>query len=237
MEDESMQRSYLRRLVEKMCEGGQNAELINLPFSGLQTKVDDILLEKCKGIKDVVGGVPYHQILYAWRISHNDYRGGAAILLDRLQKLRQAGEGDKVGNDDALDTQVTRQYLLLINALSCVPTKEAYILEDVPASEVERPRQDGSKSDDLEDHIGDLAERLDAEAKVHQNGKLAEDEHTLVGRMAQFSARHHESGQPRKFLTLADVRKQYQQELDRIVAIQNNQFGFTAEDDFMELVA
>jgi nuclear pore complex protein Nup160 len=90
----------------------------------------------------------------------------------------------------------------------------------------------------LEDHIGGLVERLDAEMKVHQTGKLAEDEQTLVGRMAQFSARHnHDAGQPRKFLTLADVRKQYQQELDRIVAIQNNQFGFTAEDDFMELVA
>jgi nuclear pore complex protein Nup160 len=34
---------------------------------------------------------------------------------------------------------------------------------------------------------------------------------------------------------LADLRKQYQQELDRIVAIQNNQFGFTAEDDVMDL--
>ncbi|KAK4449444.1 nucleoporin Nup120/160-domain-containing protein [Podospora aff. communis PSN243] len=236
MEDESMQRSYLRRLVEKMCEGGQNAELIALPFSGLQTKVDDILLEKCKAVKDIVSGVPYHQILYAWRISHNDYRGGAAILLDRLQKLRQAGEGDSVGNDDALDTQVTRQYLFLINALSCVPAKEAYILEDVPISEAEKPKQDAG-SDDLEAHIGDLAERLDAEMKVHQSGKLAEDEQTLVGRMAQFSSRQHYGSQPRRFLTLADVRKQYQQELDRIVAIQNNQFGFTAEDDFMELVA
>lgn len=236
MEDESMQRSYLRRLVERMCESGQNAELINLPFSGLQTKVDDILLEKCKGVKDIMNGVPYHQILYAWRISHNDYRGGAAILLDRLQKLRQAGEGDRVGTDDALDTQVTRQYLLLINALSCVPAKEAYILEDVPTLRAERSKQDGAASDELEDHIGLLAERLDAEMKVHQPGKLPEDEQTLLGRMTQFSARHHDSGQPRQFLTLADVRKQYQQELDRIVAIQNNQFGFTEEDDFMDMV-
>ena len=236
MKDEAMQKAYLRKLVERMCEGGQNAELISLPFSGLQNKVDDILAEKCKGVKDIMNGVPYHQILYSWRISHNDYRGAAGILLDRLQKLRQAGEGDRIGPDDALDTHVTRQYLLLINALSCVPKKEAYILEEVTPSEDDQAKIAGTRSDNLEDHIGELSQRLSAETKPF-DGRLPEDEKSLTDRMMEFSARNHNDGQPRRFLTLADLRKQYQQELDRIVAIQNNQFGLTADDDFMDLVS
>ncbi|KAK1757629.1 nucleoporin Nup120/160-domain-containing protein [Echria macrotheca] len=231
MEDEALQKAYLRKLVEKMCESGQNSELISLPFSGLQTKVDDILVEKCKAVKDIINGVPYHQILYSWRISHNDYRGGAAILLDRLQKLRRAGEGDKIGADDALDTQVTRQYLLLINALSCVPAKEAYILEDVDLSE--DPDLEGG-DDDLEEYLDDLLKRLDVDSKA--GGRQAEDERALLNKMTHFAARFQSqdgsNGETakRKFLTLADLRKQYQLELDRIVAIQNNQFGFTDED-------
>jgi nuclear pore complex protein Nup160 len=252
-DDEALQRSYLRRLVEKMCETGQSAALVALPFSGLQTRVDDMLAEKCRAARDVLHGVPYHQILYAWRISHNDYRGAAAVLLDRLQKLRRAGEGDKVyggngngGNgtaaEDALDTQVTRQYLLLINALSCVPPQEAYILEDVlPEQEADGDQRGGGKAgDDLEAQMDELAKKLDAEA-ANENGSIgdkemmSEQDAALVEKMKRFSARNGQELPARRFLMLADVRKQYQQELDRIVAIQNNQFGFSAEDDLMDL--
>ena len=249
MEDEAMQRSYLRRLVEKMCETKQNAELISLPFSGLQTKVDDILLEKCKATKDVINGIPYHQVLYAWRISHNDFRGGAAILLDRLQKLRSMGEGDKLGADDALDTQVTRQYLLLINALSCVTPQEAYVLEDIQSEDKDAMKED----DDLENHLDDLVKRLETETPPpaeRRRGAQAQGEdaaeRTLLTKMQQFSAaaarrQKNQHIASRKLLTLADVRKQYQQELDRIAAIQNNQFGFSAvageDGDIMDVGA
>ncbi|KAK0737640.1 nucleoporin Nup120/160-domain-containing protein [Apiosordaria backusii] len=231
MQDEALQKSYLRKLVEKMCETGQNRQLISLPFSGLQPKVDDILLEKCKATRDVLNGVPYHQILYAWRISHNDYRGGAAILLDRLQKLRQAGEGDKINgiNGDALDTQVTRQYLLLINALNCVPPEEAYILEDISPQEKSNsaPRSNG---DDLDAQLEDLSKKLDAENAVNGTGEDEEDA-ALLAKMKSFLSRPAgtEATTPRRLLTLADIRKNYQLELDRIVAIQNNQFAITGD--------
>ena len=230
MSDEAMQTSYLRRLVEKMCETGQNAELVSLPFSGLQSKVDDILLEKCKVTRDVVNSVPYHQILYAWRITHNDYRGGAAILLDRLQKLRAIGEGDAFGTDDALDTQVTRQYLLLINALSCVTSKEAYILEDVPPAE--EGSQDWAGEEGSSGSLDELSRALDAEKAT---GLGREEDASLKDAMRKFSGGQSEQTHPRRIVTLPDLRKQYQQELDRIVAIQNNQFGFTADDDVMDI--
>ncbi|KAK3396546.1 nucleoporin Nup120/160-domain-containing protein [Sordaria brevicollis] len=259
-DDEVLQKSYLRRLVEKMCEAGQNTELVNLPFSGLQTMVDDILVDKCRQVRDVLRDpVPYHQILYAWRISHNDYRGAASVLLDRLQKLRQIGEGDKlgvVGEQDALDTQVTRQYLLLINALSCVQTKgEAYILEDILSDEDEKSQPNGKAqagTDNLEDHLDDLMERLDtvddedhpaqqqpqSKAKKTRTTRASaaaasdsqhqqEEDRVLVEKLRQFDEVSFPGESRRRLLTLADIRKQYQQELDRIVAIQNNQFGFT----------
>ncbi|KAL0936593.1 DNA repair protein rad51 [Colletotrichum truncatum] len=179
MKDKAMQHSSLRKLVDKMCETYHNSELMSLPFPGLQDSIDEILAQRCKSTMDVLNGIPYHQILYSWRIKHSDYRGAATILLDRIHKLRYAGEGDKLIGEDVLDTPITKQYLLLINALSCVDPKQAWIF-----SEELRPPN-------LRD--------------TNCQGK-------------------------RKVVTLSDLRKQYQDELDRIAAIQNNQFGFEADD-------
>lgn len=186
MQDRALQHSCLRRLVERMCETSQTSELIALPFSGLQDEVDDILFQKCRATAEVVRGVPYHKILYAWRITHNDYRGAAAVLHDRLRKLRRAGgEADRHGavgggGADVLDTAVTRQFLMLINALSCVDPKQAWIAVEV-----------GDEGADEEDG----------------------------------------GGAKRRVVTLAELRRQYQAELDRVAAIQNNQFGLAAEDE------
>ncbi|KAL1853268.1 hypothetical protein Daus18300_011836 [Diaporthe australafricana] len=187
--DRALKLSFLKKLVERMCETAQTSELTALPFPSLQEEVDSILQQKCRNTTDVVRGTPYHQILYAWRITHNDYRGAAAVLHDRLQKLRQAGEGDKLNGEDVLDTVVTRQFLLLINALSCVDPKQAWItIEEAPPA-----------------------------GGAHNAG-------TDHDRAAAAKPR-------RKVVTLADLRRQYHAELDRIAAIQNNQFGFTADDD------
>lgn len=182
LKDDALKHSSLRKLVQRMCETNYNHELVALPFPGMQRDVDEILAQKCKSTVDVIHSFPYHQILYSWRIRHGNFRGAASILLDRIQKLRLAGEGDKIEGDDVLDTPVTRQYLLLINALSCVDTKQAWIYDEgVPNGET--------------------------------NGV---------------------NTTKRKVVSLADIRKQYQDELDRIAAIQNNQFGFKA-DDVMEI--
>jgi nuclear pore complex protein Nup160 len=181
---ESLQHACLRKLVEKMCDGYHNIGLVSLPFPGLEHAVEEILEEKCQATMDVVHGIPYHQILYSWRVNHNNYRGAAAILYDRIQKLRHAGEGDKFTGEDVLDTPVTKQYVLLINALTCLETKDRFIIpQDLP-------------------HPGQRDGDDDGKAKLLK----------------------------RKLVTLEDIRKQYQDELDRIAAIQNNQFGFEADD-------
>ncbi|KAF4122495.1 nuclear pore complex protein Nup160 [Geosmithia morbida] len=179
-QDSALRHSSLRKLVDRMCETYHNTELVALPFPGMQQDVDDLLADRCRNAMDVVHGFPYHQVLYSWRVRHSNLRGAASVILDRIQKLRLAGEGDKFSGDDDLDTPVTRQYLLLINALSCVDPKQAWIYDEgVPTQ-----RNAG----------------LPASTK-------------------------------RKVVSLADIRKQYQEELDRIAAIQNNQFGFQPDDD------
>lgn len=179
IDDHALKVSCLRKLVEKMCTSYHSIELVRLPFPGHQQDVDDFLAKKCRATMDVVHNSQYHQVLYAWRIRRSNYRGAASVLLDRIQKLRAAGEGDKLVGDDVLDTAVTKHYLLLINALSCVDPKQAWIFD----------------------------EGLERDGEI--SGK-------------------------RKVVSLADIRKQYQDELDRIAAIQNNQFGFEA-DDVMEI--
>jgi nuclear pore complex protein Nup160 len=186
--DHALQHSSLRTLIFRMCESASASQLINFPFLGLQDTVDEILAQKCRGIVDVNAGVPYHKILYAWRIKRNDFRGAAAVSLERLQRLQQSGDGDKIfGGDqghDGLETPVTKQYLMLINALSCVSPSQAWILsEPLPGKTTA-----GSKS------------------TASATGK-------------------------RKVVTLEDARKAYQEELDRIAAIENNQFTFAGGDE------
>ncbi|TQV95777.1 DNA repair protein rad51 [Cordyceps javanica] len=183
IQDKALRSSSLRHLVDKMCETSHNSELVALPFPGMQQEVDEFLAKRCRNAVDVVHGAHYHQVLYAWRIKRQNMRGAAWVLLDRIQKLKLAGEADKITGDDVLDTPVTRQYLLLINALSCVDPKQAWVFDE-----------------------------------------------------GETGATDEETGLPRKrtVVSLADVRKQYQDELDRIAAIQNNQFGFSA-DDVMDL--
>ncbi|KAI0542884.1 nucleoporin Nup120/160-domain-containing protein [Xylaria digitata] len=187
MKDRALQHSFLRTLIQKMCDNLHNTEFVQLSFPGLQGAVDEILAQRCHDTVDVITGVPYHQILYSWRIKRNNYRGAAAILHDRIQKLRRLGEGDQFTSEDVLDTVITRQYLMLINVLSCVEQKQAWIT----AEEFPHPQAGAGKG-------GPLSGR-------------------------------------RRVVTLADIRKEYQDELDRIAAIQNNQFGFAADDE-MEIL-
>jgi nuclear pore complex protein Nup160 len=179
--DQTLQSRALRTLVTKMCEQSFASELIQFPFIGLHDQVDDVLADKCAVIVDVLVGVPYHQILYAWRIKRNDFRGAAAISLSRLQRLIIAGKGDGPINDDSLETPITQQYVTLINALSCVDPAQAWILNEAP------PR------------------------------KGAPSKNTIQPK--------------RKVVTLQEVRKEYQAELDRIAAIENNQFAFGEVDE------
>lgn len=246
----ALQRSGLRYLVEKMCETGQVAALLGLPFpGGLRDAVDDVLEQKCRAAKEVVRGTPWHHVLYSWRVAHNDYRGAASVLLDQLHKLQQAGEGDKFlaaassasasaadqgyGSDDVLDTPVTRQYLKLINTLSCVDPKQAWIYTEDPlaqASTSTSTQKATSPHDTVIPSVESTDNHNNTQATVAdtQHASQSAPKKSDSNPMASFLKKAAAAQRPpwRKVVTLADLRKQYQVELDRIAAIQNNQFAF-----------
>lgn len=93
MPDAAIQRSNLRSLVYSLCENSAAAELIELPFLGMHDMVDEALSQKCASIVDVNIGVPWHKILYAWRIRRGDFRGAAAVAYQQLQKLQLLANG------------------------------------------------------------------------------------------------------------------------------------------------
>ncbi|KAF3007210.1 hypothetical protein E8E14_006953 [Neopestalotiopsis sp. 37M] len=197
MTNRALQRSLLRTLIEKMCDGLHTAELVELPFPNLENSVDDILAQRCRDTVDIITDKPWHQILYSWRIKRNDYRGAAAILLDRINKLRQRPDADDVISDDVLDTVVTRQYLMLINTLSCVDEKQAWITTE---------GADNNNGDSLKASMTSMSGSFSG-AVVGGSG----------------------SGK-RKVVTLADIRRQYQDELDRISAISGDQWPLVSMD-------
>ncbi len=243
-------KAYLRRLVEKMCETGQSSELTRLPFSGLQTKVDDILVEKCRAIRDVLaagnGVPPYHQILYAWRIGHNDHRGGGGGPArpaaetpprGRGRPHRRPGAGGRPRHAGHAPVPAADQRAELRRAAA----RGVHPGGHAPRAKGRRrghppqlPR--GPQNDeDLDLQLAGACQaprrQTAAAAGSRQSGGRG-----AGGQDAAVLPRHaRRSCRARRFLMLADLRKQYQRELDRIAAIQNNQFGFEGGDDLMDL--
>lgn len=141
--DSALKASYLRTLVNAMCESQAVGELLTLPWLGLEDKVDSVLTQKCASVIDVNAGIPWHMVLYSWRIRRGDFRGAASVAYQRLQRLQVLASSEEMSSKivmrggqfvmdelrgrDELDTEVTRGYLQVINALSCVEGEQAWI--------------------------------------------------------------------------------------------------------------
>ena len=70
-----------------------------------------------------------HKILYAWRVKHNDFRGAATCLWDRLQALKTSTQQwDDDDDDDGREEEIAQLYLALINVLSLVDPEQAWML-------------------------------------------------------------------------------------------------------------
>ncbi|KAF1834238.1 hypothetical protein BDW02DRAFT_498745 [Decorospora gaudefroyi] len=124
--DAALKHSDLQTLVTSMVSQSRTTELLSFPFVGLTDTVDTILASLCQKTLNLASGPPYHQILYSFRISRNNFRGAASILYERLQRLKTTSS--KV--HDPADDSLTRCYLMIINTLSSVSKEEAYILAD-----------------------------------------------------------------------------------------------------------
>lgn len=118
--------SDLHTLITSMISQSQASELIGFPFVGLVDDVDAILSSLCQKTLNLASGPPYHQILYAFRISRNNFRGAASILHERLQRLKTTSS--KV--HDPADESLAQCYLMMINTLSSVSKEDAYIIAE-----------------------------------------------------------------------------------------------------------
>jgi hypothetical protein len=70
--------------------------------------------------------VDYLKIVHAMRVAQGDYRGAVAALYDRLRLVQRRGRL----RADPKATVLRHALLALINAMTCVPPEEAYILAE-----------------------------------------------------------------------------------------------------------
>ena len=156
-----------------MVTASQTPTLLTFPFVDLSDAVDTILTSLCQKTLNLASGPPYHQILYSFRISRNNFRGAASILHERLQRLKTTSS--KI--HDPADESLAQIYLMIINTLSAVSKEDAYIL-------AEQMMESSGAGGTLNWGIG-------------QGKKLLK----------------------RQIVTLDTLRKEYQEELDRVAAI------------------
>jgi hypothetical protein len=118
--------SDLQTLITSMIAQLRTTGLLAFPFVGLTDAVDTILTSLCQKTLNLASGPPYHQILYSFRISRNNFRGAASILHERLQRLKTTSS--KI--HDPADESLIQCYLMIINTLSSVSKEDAYILAE-----------------------------------------------------------------------------------------------------------
>ncbi|CAN9153076.1 unnamed protein product [Alternaria alternata] len=188
--DTALKTSDLQTLITTMVTASQTPTLLTFPFVGLSDAVDTILTSLCQKTLNLASGPPYHQILYSFRISRNNFRGAASILHERLQRLKTTSS--KI--HDPADESLAQIYLMIINTLSAVSKEDAYIL-------AEQRMESSGAGGTLNWGIG-------------QGKKLLK----------------------RQIVTLDTLRKEYQEELDRVAAIESGQFPFVETEDRMDIL-
>ena len=130
------QRSSLEILIVAMVEHGQSSRLCSYPFGVLQDSVDEILLRRAEEVVDVRPFPNYHKVLFSWRIRQGDFQGGnalaqaslsiaACVMYQRVQLLKNTSNLEMDVNYETLE--ISEAYLAIINALSCVAEKNAWI--------------------------------------------------------------------------------------------------------------
>jgi len=175
--DAALRKNALKRMVNKMVEGGYVDELLGLPWAGLRHEIDDILAEHAKNEGDAAGlsgmnAAPYYRILYAWRVRQGDMRGAAGVLVERLEGRRERGRR-KFGGAVKDANATLEDYLVAINAFV-----------------------------------------------AGGGGEEEEEAWVLVG-----GSEGGKEGGKRKVVRLKDVRRGYQEELDRRCVLEGGRFG------------
>jgi nuclear pore complex protein Nup160 len=149
--DQALQKSYATMLINAVLDGkksissvaGGVRELQSLPWSlhpVLSRQLDQQLSQLAKKQKSIGsdnkpfatpdGGVDYLKIVHAMRVSRHDYRGAVEVLYERLRLIQNSRQSRR----DPTMKPLRHALLSLINAMTLIPSDEAYILAEVQES-------------------------------------------------------------------------------------------------------
>lgn len=196
----------------------------------------------------------YHRILHAYRIARNDLRGAAELGYQTVQRLRHArdspiaqraliqrGKVDEeeskrmVEEDDLESKEIRHELLSLINLLACVDKSEAYILVDldavIPATasavgEAETPGKMHVDHDDefMDDGTPSKGPSGSFPQRRRSSGAVSMDSGRLA--LTNNTDNKHKPRPRRVIVTLEQLRREYQSELDRVSRIQRGDWDF-----------
>ncbi|KAF2274521.1 uncharacterized protein EI97DRAFT_468704 [Westerdykella ornata] len=213
----------LQTLLTTLISHSQTPKLFSYSFLDLTSEVDALLLSHCHKQLNLSSGPPYHNILYAFRIARNDFRGAASILHDKLVRLKNSSS-QKV--QDPKDQTLARTYLMVLNALACVSKDDAYVLAEVRGLDVVRgggaavpggsSSLNGSRGGSSA--IGGVTAAAPAPAPPQWG----------IGKAKKLLKR--------RVVTLDMLRKEYQAELDRVEAIETGNYPFVEAGDEMDIL-
>ena len=250
--DRTTQLSHLNSLIHAMCHPSASASassrLFSYPFLTLQNELDTMLhdlaqlphqatISPATGsttlLKSVPGpysastdaslaGTDWSSLLYTLRISRSDFRGAAQVLHERLLRLRSHQPLPADIHSSDRDQQLERVYLALINTLASVDPKQAWILS-TPAS----PPAPATSTSAIQSGSSIAAEpqqsmEVDLRDPFRETPPL---DTTDNGNDPEGHAR-----KKRTVITLADVRREWQLELDRRDKLEGGRFAFDAGD-------
>jgi nuclear pore complex protein Nup160 len=243
--DGALQKSAITSLISTIltASGSGNAglqKILHFPLSlngSLCSHVDIVLASLAKrqlkapstlgqaipvyGWQDPANIPNYNRILQAFRIARNDFRGAAEIAYKRVAHLRDVRDQPhsfrKQFNaplhpdqeDDLESKELRNELLVLINLLACMEKSEAYIVVEQPDRSVRsRPGTSDSRANgnDPDKPLGDSV-RSRRDSTGSQGAPRAQPLKRVI-------------------ITLDDLRREYQAELDRVSRIERGDWEF-----------
>lgn len=181
----------------------------------------------------------YGRILQAYRIARNDFRGAAEVAYQTVCRMRDAREAPSTGNkrkvntamdadeeDDIESKQLRNELLSLINILACMEGNEAYILVD--------QRRETRRKNSVTRHNGVVNGSVNGfkpglalgNNSSHDNRRESVGLHISASAGPEGLYNSEQNVAKRVIVTLEDLRREYQVELDRVAKLQRGDWEF-----------
>ncbi|KAI9727028.1 MAG: hypothetical protein M1834_008554 [Cirrosporium novae-zelandiae] len=247
----ALQKSCLTSLITHTVTHNATSELLALPFANeiLNHHVDTTLEGLAKKVLDLDAAPEWHRVLASYRIKRGDFRGAAEVIWDRLQRLpvlggkrrRSVGTKRRIrGNTDQdqnPEEEVLREYRTIINLLSLVSKDQAWIFaEDLPTT---TSTSSSSANVTIPQPptlpLASTQKQNLQPARLREQGPAGSGEITLLGKDLENKTLLRDNKEKermkltpgkRRVVALEDLRREYQEELDRVAAVEGGKYEF-----------